>query len=121
MLGMYKYNPCGHKEIIMGIKENTVSAEKQTRERGNVFYYGSEKADKKILIVGNSITYHAPKEDIDWNNSWGMAASRAENDYVHILTGTGKYNGGSACGYGGSDQQRQLLRKRLCFGKRICA
>ena len=71
----------------MGIKENTVSAEKQTRERGNVFYYGSEKADKKILIVGNSITYHAPKEDIYWNNSWGMAASRAENDYVHILTG----------------------------------
>lgn len=69
----------------MGIKENTVSAERQTKEKSNVFYYGNEKADKKILIVGNSITYHAPKESIDWINSCGMAASCAENDYVHIL------------------------------------
>jgi hypothetical protein len=41
---------------------------------------------RKILFLGNSITRHGPKADIDWSGNWGMAASAESNDYVHLVT-----------------------------------
>ncbi|GAB3504582.1 hypothetical protein GCM10027341_35120 [Spirosoma knui] len=45
----------------------------------------STRAYKNVLIIGNSITRHglAPY----WWGNWGMAASTAENDFVHVLVG----------------------------------
>jgi len=40
----------------------------------------------RILVLGNSITYSPANPSIGWNGSWGMAASAAENDFVHLLT-----------------------------------
>jgi lysophospholipase L1-like esterase len=40
---------------------------------------------QKILFVGNSITKHGPKADIDWHGNWGMAATSADKDYVHLV------------------------------------
>ncbi len=39
----------------------------------------------KVVILGNSIVQHDPKPSIGWNNSWGMAASAKEKDFVHLI------------------------------------
>lgn len=43
-------------------------------------------APYRILILGNSITYSAPDQAKGWYGNWGMAASSANKDYVHLFT-----------------------------------
>lgn len=40
---------------------------------------------ERLLVVGNSLTKHGPALDKEWPGDWGMAASSAENDFVHLL------------------------------------
>ena len=65
--------------------DNTVSAVNQLSKDSNRFFLGRTAANKRLLILGNSITKHGPKKEIGWENDWGMAASKRENDYVHLL------------------------------------
>lgn len=44
------------------------------------------KPPKKILILGNSITWHPPGPDIKWFGNWGMAATEADKDFLSLLT-----------------------------------
>jgi hypothetical protein len=39
----------------------------------------------RLVFVGNSITLHGPSEKVGWTGNWGMAASAAEKDYVHLV------------------------------------
>ena len=72
---------------MRSINENTVSSKNQLPRSSARFYIGREDAKKRLLIIGNSITRHAPSpEALGWYGDWGMAASSAENDFVHLLT-----------------------------------
>lgn len=44
------------------------------------------KVFTNIVILGNSITYSERNTNIGWNDSWGMAASSRDKDYVHLLS-----------------------------------
>lgn len=39
----------------------------------------------KVVCLGNSITKHGYLPDVEWYSDWGMAASKEENDYCHVL------------------------------------
>jgi hypothetical protein len=63
--------------------KNAVDAENQIRK------------PLKVLILGNSITYHSPDAELGWNGDWGMAATAADKDFESVLTkmltDSGKY------------------------------
>lgn len=65
--------------------KNTVNAKNQLETSQYVSFWGEANAKVKVLFVGNSITRHGVAAEIGWNNDFGMAASKMENDYVHIL------------------------------------
>ncbi len=67
----------------MRIEDNSVSASKQVQERNYIGVF-ENGGNIRVLFVGNSITRHEPKSEIGWENDWGMAASKRENDYVHV-------------------------------------
>lgn len=56
----------------------------------NVVVAGQEKELKtkevlKVACIGNSITKHGYLPSVGWYGDWGMAASKEENDYCHVL------------------------------------
>lgn len=46
---------------------------------------GKNAYSGSLLIVGNSLTQHGPAPDKGWTGNWGMAASSADKDFVHLL------------------------------------
>lgn len=42
-------------------------------------------AVRNLLVVGDSITRHAPSAKLAWSGNWGMAARSEDRDWVHLL------------------------------------
>lgn len=40
---------------------------------------------QRMLVVGDSISQHGPRESLGWAGNWGMAASSIDKDWVHLL------------------------------------
>ncbi len=40
---------------------------------------------RKVLVMGNSLTRHAPSPTLGWQGDWGMAATARERDFAHLL------------------------------------
>ena len=46
----------------------------------------AQEKTERVLVLGNSITRHGPAPKIGWTGDWGMAASAAEKDFVHLVS-----------------------------------
>ena len=70
------------KTMSSDASTNTVSPFDQVSE--SVYLVDPDNPGLRVMFVGNSITRHGPLEDIGWSGDWGMAASSADKDYVHV-------------------------------------
>ncbi|WP_374951224.1 SGNH/GDSL hydrolase family protein [Mucilaginibacter sp.] len=66
------------------IKNPEVPVEKPVSAEENLSTPALTKFNN-VVILGNSITYTDPYAPLGWYGSWGMAASTADKDYVHVL------------------------------------
>ena len=66
------------------ISKNTVKATNQLEPSKCVSFENITNSGIRVMFVGNSITLHGVLPEIGWNERHGMAASKKENDYVHI-------------------------------------
>lgn len=63
--------------------DNTVPGANQLAADACIRVQGDSHS--RVLFLGNSVTIHGPSAEIGWTGDWGMAASCAENDYVHVF------------------------------------
>lgn len=64
--------------------KNTVKGTKQLDDSKYILFENTDKKGIRVMFVGNSITLHGVRPEIGWYEQFGMAASKKENDYVHI-------------------------------------
>lgn len=71
-------------KINKDILNNNVAAKNQVKLNQNFLGEIDNPKSFRIMYIGNSITLHERKDDIGWFFNHGMAASKPENDYVHL-------------------------------------
>lgn len=86
ILGIVGYGVNKAYQKVSGFKEsvimsNSVLAEMLVQRQSS----NLDSLPHHVLCIGNSITLHEPFDKINWYSSHGMAASKQEYDYCHML------------------------------------
>lgn len=76
----YVYRRLSHFRESMLI-ENSIMSEMMVEQRTCHL----DSLPHNVLCIGNSITLHQPLDKVNWHSSQGMAASKPEFDYCHML------------------------------------
>jgi len=95
LLGSFFVNING-SEMLTGISKAYSQSKPVTKEQLNAMNrisnpsfidLSSNRTGKtfKLLVIGNSLTRHGIAENIGWTHVSGMAATKMENDFVHLL------------------------------------
>lgn len=74
-----------HKLIYLSLVLALLGSVAAESEAETNWHLGKIKANR-VLFLGNSLTLHGPRPDIKWFGNWGMAATAADKDFVHLLT-----------------------------------
>lgn len=92
-------------------ERNDVPATEQVAHDAHIRVYG-DGGGLRVLFVGNSISLHAPAPQLGWQGDWGMAASCAENDYVHraLRIWQEKYGKATGCVCQVSEWERDFMQ-----------
>lgn len=108
---------------------NTVPSKDQLSPNLWVTFEMGEAGARRVLFVGNSITRHGPApEQLGWSGDWGMAASSADRDYVHLTAAALKKKWGSldycvtqAADWERNYTDRDLLNRQYHAAREFCA
>ena len=94
-----------------------VDSKNQMKDSPSVRFENLNNEGLRVLFVGNSITLHGPSEPIGWFGDWGMAASKKENDYVHLVEDhiKTKHPNASFCICNAADWERKYMNPEETF------
>ena len=67
------------------LRKNTVASKDQLKGSNCVRFENGGGSGPRILFLGNSILLHGYRPEIGWYGEFGMAASKKELDFVHLL------------------------------------
>lgn len=70
------------KNVVSGYKASLNSSQLLLAEQSRAF---EVSRPLKVVCLGNSITRHSYRPEVEWYSDWGMAASKPEHDFVHVL------------------------------------
>ena len=79
----------GGGKLIITLADNDMAYLRSLEQYQNRLTYRayslSSDSVRRVVVLGNSITRHAVREEVGWLSDYGMAASSEATDFCHVL------------------------------------